>query len=119
MNQNPCKYDVITSAATLIHFGDLKPVLQAAAAALRDEGTLICTLFPDDNEKENGIAVDTATGLAKGGCYRHGRNYIRRVAGETGFSVEMLETAVHEYPQKDQPAMGLVVALRRNPGKSS
>lgn len=111
--QEPGKYDVITCAATLIHFGDLHPAFEAAAIALRNNGLFICTLFPNDNEQDgNGVAVSALADLAQGGCYAHGRNYIRDLAAETGFAVELLDTKVHEY-NKGNPVMGLIVALRR------
>jgi predicted TPR repeat methyltransferase len=105
------KYDAITCAATLIHFGDLAPALDAAVVALRDGGRLICTLFPNEAD-ENGVSAAALPGLAQGGCYAHGRTYIRDAAGKAGFAVEMLEAHIHEY-SKGVPRQGLVVALRR------
>jgi predicted TPR repeat methyltransferase len=107
------KYDVITCAATLIHFGDLRPVFRAVAIALRNDGVFIATLFPNDDEQDgNGVAVAPSTDLAMGGCYVHGRSYIRRLAEESGLNVEVLNTEVHEY-HNDKPMMGLVIVLRR------
>jgi predicted TPR repeat methyltransferase/Flp pilus assembly protein TadD len=103
-------YDVITAAATLIHFGDLQPVLAAAATALRDSGLFLFTLFP--NEAADTFGAGSVEGLAQGGCYRHGRNYVARTAQATGFAVEAMDEEVHEFHQ-GRPTMGLVVALRR------
>jgi predicted TPR repeat methyltransferase len=108
--------DAITCAATLIHFGDLRPAFEAAASSLRDQGLFILTLFPNENEDD--ASVHTADGWVQGGCFKHGRNYVRRVAETTGFSVEAIETSVHEF-SKDRPVMGLVVALRRMKAKGS
>jgi predicted TPR repeat methyltransferase len=102
--------DAITCAATLIHFGDLRPVFEAAASSLRDQGLFIMTLFPNENEDD--VSVHASDGWIQGGCFKHGRNYVRRVAETTGFTVEAIENSIHEY-QKQQPIMGLVVALRR------
>jgi predicted TPR repeat methyltransferase len=102
--------DAVTCAATLIHFGDLRPAFEAAAASLRDRGLFILTLFP--NELDDEVSVFASDGWIQGGCFKHGRNYVRRVAEATGFIVEAIETGVHEY-QKQNPVMGLVVALRR------
>ena len=109
MARMPEHYDIIVCAATLIHFGDLSAPLQAAAAALRDDGLLLCTLFP--NEKYN-IGVAAFNGLAQGGCYAHGRDYIARVAQQNGLAVECIDAGIHEYIQ-GQPVMALAVALRR------
>jgi len=105
------KYDAVTCAATLIHFRDLRPAFHAARGALRDGGLFVMTLFPDENE--DAASPASATSLGRAGCYVHGRKYIRSVAEEAGFSVETLESAVHEY-HKGEPLMGLVVGLRRN-----
>jgi predicted TPR repeat methyltransferase/Flp pilus assembly protein TadD len=102
--------DAVTCAATLIHFGDLRPAFEAAAASLRNQGLFILTLFPNENEDE--ASVHAADGWVQGGCFKHGRNYVRRVAETTGFVVEAIEIGTHEY-SKNQPVMGLVVALRR------
>lgn len=111
--ERPEKYDAIACAATLIHFGDLRPAFEAVAIALRNNGLFIATLFPNEAESEgNSVVIDTSSGYGQGGCYSHGRNYIRRLAEETGFILEMMETEVHEH-QKDKPIMGLVIGLRR------
>jgi len=111
LNANAEGFDVVTCAATLIHFGDLRPAFAAAAACLRDRGLFILTLFPDE-KNEDGFASGSLDGYAQGGCFSHGRGYVARTAEATGFMVETLELGVHEYFQK-QPRMGLVVALRR------
>jgi hypothetical protein len=67
------------------------------------------TLFPNDNEDE--VSVIGLDGWIQGGCFKHGRNYIRQLAESTGFVVEAIENDIHEY-RKEQ-VMGLVVALRR------
>jgi predicted TPR repeat methyltransferase len=102
--------DAITCAATLIHFGDLRPAFEAAASSLRDQGLFVLTLFPNENEDD--VSVYALDGWIQGGCFKHGRNYVKRVAEGTGFVVEAIETSIHEY-QKKMPIMGLVVALRR------
>ncbi len=106
-------YDAVTSAATLIHFSDLRPVFEAAATALRDDGLFIFTLFPNEHD-DAAVAVGSFDGLAQGGCYAHGRGYVAHVAAETQFRVEVLASAIHEYTNKGKPVTGLVVALRRH-----
>lgn len=110
MQGRPAHYDVVTCAATLIHFGDLRPAFDAAAIALRDRGLFIFTIFP--NEQDDGVAVHADVGLAYGGCYTHGRDYIRRAALMSGFGVELIETKIHEH-HRGQPRKCLLVGLRR------
>ena len=102
--------DAVTCAATLIHFGDLRPAFAAVASSLRDQGLFVLTLFPNENEDD--VAVNAADGWIQGGCFKHGRNYVTRLAEATGFVVETIESSIHEY-RKQEPVMGLVVALRR------
>ena len=102
--------DVITSAATLIHFGKLDSIFEAVSRSLRPAGLFIFTVFPND-ENPDAVEVATLTGLAQGGCFRHGADYIARTAAEHGFAVELLSREVHEYT-RNAPVSGLVVALR-------
>lgn len=113
--ERPEGYDAVTCAATLIHVRDLRPAFEAAAIALRDGGLLVFTLFPNDDEREGAeVAAGSLRGLGQGGCYVHGRRHVARLAEAAGFTVEILADEIHEY-HKGQPAMGLVVALRRRP----
>lgn len=109
-NQRDC-YDVIASAATLIHFGELKSVFSAARRALRANGLFVFTVFPNQNTPE-AFGVAPLGGYAEGGCFVHGSDYVRRAATEAGFSILIMETAPHEIDPRGIPVMGLVVALR-------
>lgn len=112
---HPQAYDVVTSAATLIHFGDLAPVFASMATTLRDGGRFIFTLFPHDGESaEAGVAVGSLDGMAQGGCFLHGRNYVRRIAAANSLAVEALDDIVHEY-HNGKPVAGLLVVLQRQP----
>ena len=104
--------DVITSAATLIHFGDLNPVFAAAAQCLRPGGLFVFTAFPNDDDP-GAVAVGTLNGLAQGGCFRHGADYLAGTPAAYGFSVELVRREAHEYVG-NTPISGLVVALRLN-----
>jgi predicted TPR repeat methyltransferase len=101
---NPDRYDLVASAATLIHFNDLTPVFAATAAALRDGGRFVFTVFPHDG---------AGVGVTPFQCFAHNPGYIAEAAAATGFVIEEQERAVHEY-HHDTPVMGLVVTLRRN-----
>ncbi len=108
----PASYDLVTSAATLIHFGDLKPVFEAAAASLRVGGLFAFTLFPNDDDGQ-GVQVAPLNGLGEGGCFLHGRGYVDRVARECGFSIVLMNTEIHERHRGNVNQGGLVVVLRR------
>jgi Tfp pilus assembly protein PilF/SAM-dependent methyltransferase len=104
-------YDVVTSAATLIHFADLRAVFEGAWTVLRDRGLFVFTLFPNTHD-EDAVAFGSLDGLAQGGCFVHGQSYVAHTAEAAYFDVAMLESAIHEY-YRGKPRMGLVVALRR------
>lgn len=113
LNENANAFDVVTCAATLIHFGDLYPAFEAGARCLRDGGLFLVTLFQHEQD-DNGFAIGSLDGLAQGGCYEHGRAYVMRLAETCGFTVEGLERHVHEHVQRT-PRMAMVGALRRQP----
>jgi predicted TPR repeat methyltransferase len=102
--------DVVTCAATLIHFGDLSPAFTAAVTALRTGGSFVFTVFP--NEGDADFSVAPLDGLGQGGCFVHGRSYIVDTATANGFDVETIESAVHEY-KNGLPITGLVIVLRK------
>jgi predicted TPR repeat methyltransferase len=110
MRERPQSCDVVTCAATLIHFGDLGPAFRAAGSALRAGGSFVFTVFP--NEHDNAFSVAALEGLGQGGCFVHGRGYIAATAAANGFGVETIESAVHEY-KNGLPTTGLVVVLRK------
>jgi predicted TPR repeat methyltransferase len=110
MRERPQSCDVVTCAATLIHFGDLGPAFMAAGSALRAGGGFVFTLFP--NERDAAFSVAALDGLGQGGCFVHGRGYIAATATANGFAVEAIESAVHEY-KNGLPITGLVVVLRK------
>jgi predicted TPR repeat methyltransferase len=110
MQSRPQAFDVVTCAATLIHFGDLAPAFGATATTLRAGGAFIFTVFP--NERDAGFSVAPLDGLAQGGCFVHGRGYIVATATAGGFNVETIESAVHEY-KNGQPVPSLLAVLRK------
>jgi len=110
MLARPQAYDVVTGAASLIHFGDLGPAFTAAGSALRAGGAFVFTVFP--SERNGDFSVASLEGFAKGGCFLHGRDYIAATASASGFGIETIDSAVHEY-KNDSPVAGLVVVLRK------
>jgi predicted TPR repeat methyltransferase len=109
---HPDCYDAVISAATLIHFGDLRAVFEAAARALRDGGIFVFTLFFSEAETVD-FAAAAHFDLARHGCYGHSAGYVERLAKETGFTTDLLEKVVHERDLNDQPVPGLLAVLRR------
>jgi predicted TPR repeat methyltransferase len=110
MKEQTERCDAVTCAATLIHFGDLRLAFEAVASSLRDRGLFVLTLFPNENEDD--VAVNASDGWIQGGLFKHGRNYVKRLAETSGFTVEAIETGIHEYYEQ-KPVMALVIALRR------
>jgi predicted TPR repeat methyltransferase len=109
-------YDTILAAATLIHFGSLDALFQAAAQTLRAKGLFLFTLF--SHEQDSDFSVAASAPLAQSGCYSHGMGYVERLAAENGFSVRMLEKIVHEHDRDGNPVPGLLTVLCRDePGR--
>ncbi|MGE0287586.1 MAG: tetratricopeptide repeat protein [Bradyrhizobium sp.] len=104
-------YDIIVSAATLIHFGDLNAVFAAAAKCLHPDGRFAFTLFPNDDHPD-AVAVASLDGLGQTGCFRHGTDHVTQTAAANGLAVELMRRAPHEYGN-GSPIEGLVVVLGR------
>lgn len=113
LQQNPQQYDAVVSAATLVHFASLQSIFEATAVALRPGGLFIFTVFPNEKDPA-GIAVDHLDGMAQGGIYVHGRDYLMDLAVQSGFAVASMVSAIHEYEASGQPKMCLVVTLVRS-----
>lgn len=79
-------YDVILCADTLVYFGDLKPVFEAAFGALRTGGTLIFTVEKSDHSQ--------AFELRQHGRYCHSENYLRSTLEVSGFSIVSCDSVV-------------------------
>lgn len=81
-------FDVIVSSDTLIYFGDLAPVLQASAAALRDAGYLAMTL-----ERLSGDELPPGYQLETHGRYSHSTSYVRQQILAAGLQIVSWEEA--------------------------
>lgn len=97
------QYDLIASAATLIHFGDLGPPLEAIATAVRPEGWVVFTVFPFEGD---------GFGMLSFYCHGHSKPHIRARADAAGFDVISIEEDIHEY-QPSGPMNAFAVVLRR------
>jgi predicted TPR repeat methyltransferase len=109
---HPDSYDALLAAATLIHFGNLGPLFQAAARSLRRQGLFIFTLFPHEADNAD-FAVAASDRLAQSGCFRHGTGYVERLAADNGFAILLFKTVLHEHDQDGKPVPGLLAVLRR------
>ena len=110
LSEHADSYDAILAAATLIHFGDLQAVFQAAATCLRRKGLFVFTLFPSEGTD---VAAASNSRLSQNGCFAHSAGYVQRLAADCGFSVPMLEQVLHEYDQDGNPVAGLLAVLQK------
>jgi predicted TPR repeat methyltransferase len=107
---HPRGCDIISCAATLIHFGNLNPVFGAAAQCLRPGGLFVFTVFPNDDDPD-AVCMGKLDGYAQGGCFMHGHGYIMQTAVKHGFRIEILRRDFHE-SSRTASVMSLIVALR-------
>lgn len=107
LQAHPDEWEVILSADTLVYFGDLAEVLQAAHQSLRPSGWLGFTLeaLADDSER---------TELSPSGRYQHTKSYVEHLLASRGFD-EI--TIAPETLRKEMgvPVPGWVVLARRAP----
>ena len=101
------RFDLIVSADTLVYFGDLDPVVSAAAGALRSSGLLIFTL-----EHAVGAAEDVDYRLEFHGRYAHARGYIERVLAAAGLRAHIVEADLRM--ESGMPVVGLVVRASKS-----
>lgn len=104
----PARYDLIVSADTLVYFGDLAPVLTAAAAALRADGWLAFTVEQ--------ATVETAPDgfrLNRSGRYSHTADYVQQTLAGAGLRLASL-TPVRLRMEHDQPVIGWLVVVQQS-----
>jgi predicted TPR repeat methyltransferase len=103
---HPGAFDVIVSADTLIYFGDLRGVAQAAHAALRAGGLLVFTLEALPAGQAGPYRLE------QHGRYAHDRAHARGVFEAAGLQVdEPAATVLRDEGQV--PVAGLLVVARR------
>ncbi len=97
------RFDLIAAADSLCYFGDLTPVLAAAAGALRPEGRLVFTL-----EAAEGEVPAEGFRLEVHGRYSHEEDYVRSTLGEAGLELGSLGREVLRL-ENHRPVVGLLV----------
>jgi len=101
-------WDVVVSADTLVYFGELGPVLEAAHAALRAGGWLAFSLEAEDGD------ADRVT-LTASGRYRHSRSHARHALERAGFTdIRITEDSLRK--EFGQSVRSWVVLARRGGG---
>jgi predicted TPR repeat methyltransferase len=109
--EHPGEFDLVLSADTLVYFGALEPVFEAAARSLRPGGLLIFTV-EDAGAAEGGYRINPH------GRYSHAESYVRGALNAAGFAVLALEAAALRM-EAGAPVPGLVCTARKTGGSGS
>jgi len=88
MRAHPREYDVVISADTLVYFGALEDVTNAAASALKPGGVLAFTVEAEP------VGSAEKFRLHQSGRYSHSSDYVREYLEAAGFAVLLIEGAV-------------------------
>lgn len=102
LNRQKKAYNLIVSADTLCYFGDIEPVLAAAASHALKPGGLMAFTLEDAGEKGVGWK------LKPHGRYSHGAEYVKNALVETGYSAQPI-ISVKLRKEGGQPVRGHLV----------
>ncbi|HWF64754.1 MAG TPA: PqqD family peptide modification chaperone [Rhizomicrobium sp.] len=103
LDQGGRSFDLIVSSDCLIYFGDLGPIVSAAARRLAPGG-----LFAFSMERGNRFPFH----LTDTGRYSHHPDHVRDVAAQAGLDVAQLNEAFLRY-EYGEDVMGLYAVLRK------
>jgi predicted TPR repeat methyltransferase len=103
LNQGDSLFDLIVSSDCLIYFGDLGPIVSAAARRLARGG-----LFAFSMERGNRFPFH----LTDTGRYSHHPDHVRDAAAQAGFDVVQLNEAFLRY-EYGEDVMGLYAVLNK------
>jgi predicted TPR repeat methyltransferase len=98
----PPRYDLIAAADVLIYTGDLVPLFEAAADALRPGGLLAFSVEAGGGDRYH---------LQETRRYAHSRPYLEHLARILGFTVERLESITVRM-EAARPVPGYLVLMR-------
>jgi predicted TPR repeat methyltransferase len=109
LRSHPAEFDVVVSADTLVYFGALESLADAASGALRPGGLLVFTLEALD-------AADDGPDYAiqKHGRYCHARDYVARLLTSAGMDVAIVKAELRM--EAGAPVAGLAVRARMREG---
>ncbi len=99
-------YDVIVSADTLVYFGELDAVVEAAAQALRPDGQFVFTV-----EEWVGAEAGAEYSLRPHGRYTHSRAYVERLLTRAGLRPVIASAELRL--EAGAPVDGLVVRAEK------
>jgi predicted TPR repeat methyltransferase len=102
LRNNSDTFDLIVSADTLVYFGALEGVLDAAGGALRLDGRLIFTL-----EHAVGAEAGVEYRLEPHGRYSHSRGYVQQLLALSGLRPEISRAELRL--EAGAPVAGLVI----------
>lgn len=102
----PEAWDHVVSADTLVYFGDLAPVMEAARRGLRPGGHLVFTLERSDESLPEGFKINPQ------GRYSHTEAYVRRVLAAARLAPHQI-APVHLRLELGKPVEGLLVVAAR------
>jgi predicted TPR repeat methyltransferase len=108
LKSNREAFDLIVSADTLVYFGDLGSVLEAAAKSLRPQGVLAFTL-----EHAVGGVPDVRYRLELHGRYSHGRTYVEALLAAVGLQPAIGQADLRM--ESGAPVAGLVIRATKPP----
>ena len=112
LTERPAGYDLIASADTLIYFGNLEPVLNAAVHALHPDGWLAFTVEQaDEATTPNGFRLNQS------GRYSHTADYVQRTLTASGLKLRaMVPTTLRL--EAGEPVAGYMMLAQR-PGEDA
>jgi predicted TPR repeat methyltransferase len=106
LDAHPETFDLVTSADTLVYFGDLQEVLGAATRALRPGGRLVFTV---ESAEVDGAAPGGGYRLNPHGRFSHSAPYLRRQIAATGLALGSIDVATLRN-EGGRPVAGYVVS---------
>ena len=101
---HPGEFDIVTSADTFCYIGNLDPVFESAARALRPGGWLFFSV-------EHGVELQQDFLLQFHGRYAHQKTYIESSLSSAGFSSVRIEQDTLRM-EMSKPVPGLIVSAR-------
>ncbi|HEX8873401.1 MAG TPA: tetratricopeptide repeat protein [Nitrosospira sp.] len=104
-------FDLIVSADTLVYFGSLEALLDAAHEALQDNGLMIFTVEAITDEVKEAIG-DPGYRINPHGRYSHSSGYLRQALTAAGFTILGVEPEVLR-TEGGNPVAGFVVTSRK------